>query len=73
MSVMEIVNQVKTMPTAEQLELFREIHRLEAEQEILMQFGDVMSQPIQKEFIEITEDQVDDLLKLLEREGIKLP
>ena len=39
MSVMEIVNQVKTMPAAEQLELFREIHQLEAEQRILEQFN----------------------------------
>ena len=46
---------------------------LEPEQRVLLQFSDVMGQPIQKEFIEIPEDQVDDLLKLLEREGIKLP
>ena len=39
MSVMEIVNQVKTMPAAEQLELFREIHQLEAEQRIFKQFN----------------------------------
>ena len=39
MSVMEIVNQVKTMPAAEQLELFREIHQLEAEQRILEQLN----------------------------------
>ena len=39
MSVMEIVNQVKTMPAAEQLQLFREIHQLESEQRILEQFN----------------------------------
>jgi hypothetical protein len=39
MSVVEIVNQVKTMPAAEQLELFREIHQLEAEQRILEQLN----------------------------------
>ena len=39
MSVMEIVNQVKTMPAAEQLQLFSEIHQLESEQRILEQFN----------------------------------
>ena len=39
MSVMEIVNQVKTIPEAEQLQLFREIHQLESEQRILEQFN----------------------------------
>jgi hypothetical protein len=39
MSVMEIVNQVKTMPAAEQLKLFKEIHQLEAEQHILEQLN----------------------------------
>ena len=39
MSVMEIVNQVETMPAAEQLQLFREIHQLESEQRILEQFN----------------------------------
>ena len=46
---------------------------LEPEQKFLLQFNDVMSQPFQKGFIEVPEDQVDDLLKLLERESIKLP
>ena len=39
MSVMEIVNQVKTMPAAEQLQFFREIHKLESKQRILEQFN----------------------------------
>ena len=39
MSVMEIVNQVKTMPAAEQLQFFREIHQLESKQRILEQFN----------------------------------
>ncbi len=73
MSVMEIVNQVKTLPSIEQAELFKEIHRLEEEQKLLMQYQDLLEQPIQKQFIEIPEEQADYVLALLEKEGIRLP
>jgi hypothetical protein len=70
---MEIVSQVRTLPLVEQAELFKEIHRLEEEQKLIMQYQDLMKQPIQKQFIEIPEDQTDYVLALLEKEGIKLP
>jgi hypothetical protein len=73
MSVMEIVSQVKTLPFVEQAELFKEIHRLEEEQKLLMQYQDLLEQPIQKQFIEIPEEQADYVLALLEKEGIRLP
>ncbi len=73
MSVMEIVSQVKILPFIEQAEFFKEIHRLEEEQKLLMQYQDLLEQPIQKQFIEIPEEQADYVLALLEKEGIKLP
>ena len=73
MSVMEIVNQVRTLPQAEQLEVFKEMQQLEQEQKIMVQFSDVLHQPIQKEYVEIPEDQADYVLLLLEKEGITLP
>jgi uncharacterized protein YfbU (UPF0304 family) len=72
-SVAEIVRQVRTMPPVEQAELFKEIHRLEEEQKILNQHADILSQPIQKDFVEIPEENTEFILELLEKEGIKLP
>ena len=73
MSVMEIVNQVRILPQAEQLEVFKEMQQLEQEQKIMVQFNDVLHQSIQKEYIEISEEQAEDVLALLEKENIKLP
>ena len=73
MSVMEIVSQVKTLPFIEQTEFFKEIHRLEEEQKLLMQFGDVSDQPMENPTFEIPEDQVDYVLDFLEQKGIRLP
>lgn len=73
MSVMEMLNQVKTLPQAEQAEFFREIHQLEEEQRILEQFNVFAGEPMQDPVIEIPENQVDYVLKLLEQEGIRLP
>jgi hypothetical protein len=72
MSVMEIVNQVRTLSQVEQAELFQAIHQLEEEQKILEQFNVLTREPMQDPVIEIPENQVDYVLKLLEQEKIRL-
>jgi hypothetical protein len=69
MSVLEIVNQVRTLSQAE---LFQAIYQLEEEQKILEQFNVLEREPMQDPVIEIPENQVDYVLKLLEQENIRL-
>lgn len=66
MSVLEIVNQVRTLSQLEQAELFQAIHQFEEEQKILEQFNVLEREPMQDPVIEIPENQVDYVLKLLE-------
>ncbi len=71
MSVMEIVNQVRTLSQVEQAELFQATHQFEEEQKILEQFNVLAREPMEDPTIEIPENQVDYVLKLLEQEGVK--
>ena len=73
MSVMEIVNQVKTMPAAEQLQLFREIHQLESEQRILEQFN-LLDSASEAEFFSpvLSNEDMDYVLQVYAEEKGKL-
>lgn len=73
MSVMEIVNQVKTMPAAEQLRLFREIHQLESKQRILEQF-DLLDNASEAEFFSpvLSNEDMDYVLQVYAEEKGKL-
>ena len=50
-----------------------EVQEHEEEQRILEQFNVFAGEPMQDPVIEIPENQVDYVLKLLEQEGIRLP
>ena len=73
MSVMEIVNQVKTIPAAEQLQLFREIHQLESEQRILEQFN-LLDSASEAEFFSpvLSNEDMDYVLQVYAEEKGKL-